>query len=320
MSVRDVLSPFTAWKNLFRDPVTIRDPFNDRPGAPRYRGFHQNDVEKCIGCGTCETICQNGAIDMVPVEGIATKAGRFRPAAAHRLRPLLLVRAVRRCLHDQVAHHVQRLHLGGERPRCLPLHPGRGQEALGRRRTRLPPPRGPPADGRDAPAHGRNGTRGSASARSPKSSPATRSAEARSKPTVASSCGLCIATCPTHMAIPDYIAAVRDGDYERGVELLYDTNPFSGICGRVCTHQCETTCAARHEGDPIAIRWLKRHIMDQVYAVNQIKRDRGQAGRRNRQEGGHRRRRPGRSHRRLRPRQAGPRGHRLRGARPSPAA
>jgi len=78
------------------------------------------------------------------------------------------------------------------------------------------------------------------------------------------SCGLCIATCPTHMSIPDYIAAVRDGNYERGVELLYETNPFSGVCGRVCTHKCETTCAARHEGDPIAIRWLKRHIMDQV--------------------------------------------------------
>ncbi|MBP8198636.1 MAG: 4Fe-4S binding protein, partial [Chromatiaceae bacterium] len=65
MSVRDVLSPFTAWKNLFRDPVTIRDPLRDRPGAPRYRGFHQNDLEKCIGCGTCEAICQNAAIDMV---------------------------------------------------------------------------------------------------------------------------------------------------------------------------------------------------------------------------------------------------------------
>lgn len=78
------------------------------------------------------------------------------------------------------------------------------------------------------------------------------------------SCGLCVATCPTHMAIPEYIAAVRDGDYERGVRLLYQTNPFSAVCGRVCTHKCETSCAARHEGDPIAIRWLKRHILDQV--------------------------------------------------------
>jgi glutamate synthase (NADPH) small chain len=77
-------------------------------------------------------------------------------------------------------------------------------------------------------------------------------------------CGLCVATCPTHMAIPQYIAAVRDGDYQRGLELLYASNPFSGICGRVCTHKCEDACAARHEGDPIAIRWLKRHIMDQV--------------------------------------------------------
>jgi glutamate synthase (NADPH/NADH) small chain len=78
------------------------------------------------------------------------------------------------------------------------------------------------------------------------------------------SCGLCIATCPTHMAIPQYIKAVRDGDYALGARLLYDSNPFSAVCGRVCTHKCETTCAARHEGDAIAIRWLKRHIMDQV--------------------------------------------------------
>ena len=32
----------------------------------------------------------------------------------------------------------------------------------------------------------------------------------------------------------------------------------------MCTHECETVCAARHQGDPIAIRWLKRHIADQV--------------------------------------------------------
>jgi glutamate synthase (NADPH/NADH) small chain len=77
-------------------------------------------------------------------------------------------------------------------------------------------------------------------------------------------CGLCVATCPAHMSVPEYIAAIRDGDYEQATRLLYETNPFSHVCGRVCTHKCETACAARHEGDPIAIRWLKRHIMDQV--------------------------------------------------------
>ena len=44
-------------------------PLTERPGADRYRGFHQNDLDKCIGCGSCETICQNGAIDMVEVAG-----------------------------------------------------------------------------------------------------------------------------------------------------------------------------------------------------------------------------------------------------------
>ena len=74
MSVRDLLSPFTAWKNIFREPVSIKDPFN-REASARYRGFHKNDVEKCIGCGTCETICQNDAIDMLPAEGVATQPG-----------------------------------------------------------------------------------------------------------------------------------------------------------------------------------------------------------------------------------------------------
>ena len=77
-------------------------------------------------------------------------------------------------------------------------------------------------------------------------------------------CGICVATCPTHMPIPEYIAAVRDGDYDHGLKLLYETNPFSQVCGKVCTRKCESTCAASHEGDPIAIRWLKRHITEQV--------------------------------------------------------
>ena len=75
MSIKDILIPFTAWKNVVKEPVTIKDPINDRPGAARYRGFHKNDIEKCIGCGSCEEICENEAIDMVPVEGIETKDG-----------------------------------------------------------------------------------------------------------------------------------------------------------------------------------------------------------------------------------------------------
>ena len=42
--IKDILTPFTAWQYVTKDPVTVKDPINDRPGAERYRGFHKNDI------------------------------------------------------------------------------------------------------------------------------------------------------------------------------------------------------------------------------------------------------------------------------------
>ncbi len=264
MSVRDLLSPFTAWKNVFRDPVSIPDPFN-RPGAPRYRGFHQNDVEKCIGCGTCETICQNGAIDMLPVEGIPTKQGDsgLRPRIDYG-RCCWCALCVDVCMTQSLTMSNAYTWVESD-PDAFRFTPGVDKKHW---------------DNAELGYHRPDGHRLTAEVRVEmhELAPGPRIdsfaeivngysiEQARLEADRCVSCGLCIATCPTHMAIPDYIKAVRDGDYERGVKLLYDSNPFSGICGRVCTHKCETTCAARHEGDAIAIRWLKRHIMDQVPA------------------------------------------------------
>jgi glutamate synthase (NADPH/NADH) small chain len=77
-------------------------------------------------------------------------------------------------------------------------------------------------------------------------------------------CGLCIEACPTHMDVPQYISAIRENDLDEALRILYDTNPFSESCGRICTAHCQEACALAHKGEPIMIRWLKRYITDRT--------------------------------------------------------
>ncbi len=75
-------------------------------------------------------------------------------------------------------------------------------------------------------------------------------------------CGVCTSSCPVQMHIPAYIKAIWEDDIEGALRQVYESNPLPGVCGRICTHNCETACSIAVRGEAIAIRWLKRYIID----------------------------------------------------------
>jgi heterodisulfide reductase subunit A-like polyferredoxin len=72
----------------------------------------------------------------------------------------------------------------------------------------------------------------------------------------------CKMACPANINVQGYVQLIKKGEYLRAVELIRERNPLSAICGRVCTHPCESACTRGEADDPIAIRLLKRFASD----------------------------------------------------------
>ncbi len=67
IDLKGFIYPFSALKNWFKYPHTVRYPYEEKETKERYRGFHDNDLMKCIGCGQCMDICMNESIDMIEI-------------------------------------------------------------------------------------------------------------------------------------------------------------------------------------------------------------------------------------------------------------
>ncbi|QGY41983.1 NADPH-dependent glutamate synthase [Pseudodesulfovibrio cashew] len=74
----------------------------------------------------------------------------------------------------------------------------------------------------------------------------------------------CSQQCPVQVDIPQFIAAVRDGDMAEAVSILKGKNNLPAICGRVCPQevQCESGCILGIKGKPVAIGRLERFVGD----------------------------------------------------------
>ncbi|RLB43102.1 MAG: hydrogenase [Deltaproteobacteria bacterium] len=72
----------------------------------------------------------------------------------------------------------------------------------------------------------------------------------------------CQHACPAGIDVPNYVAAIAAGKYEKAVEIIRERNPFPAVCGRICIHPCEFKCRRGELDDPVAIRSLKRFAAD----------------------------------------------------------
>jgi NADPH-dependent glutamate synthase beta subunit-like oxidoreductase len=73
----------------------------------------------------------------------------------------------------------------------------------------------------------------------------------------------CVDECPVDQKVPQYMNAVRNGEFIEAVRLTRGDNPLPSILGQVCDHLCENTCVRTHLDQPLAIRQVKRFIMEQ---------------------------------------------------------
>ena len=75
----------------------------------------------------------------------------------------------------------------------------------------------------------------------------------------------CQNACPAGVNVPGYVALIAAGRPRDAYFLVRQQNPFPAICGRVCTHPCESKCRRAQLDDPVAICDLKRYAADYIF-------------------------------------------------------
>ena len=261
--MNSLLAPLKALSFLGREPVTL--PFGPRPAAPIYRGFHINEWEKCIGCGTCAAICDNNAINMVDIKDLPTDlllgVKPRRPAIDYG-RCCWCALCVDICPTGSISLSREYVHVSLDLNTFFILPDEHGMHGLGFAKGWA---KSDDSDLLDLKRQ--NMPELEPKARVESFAEIVQGFDDQTALLEASrciQCGMCHYACPTNMHAPQYIRAIGIGNMEEAVRQIYRTNPLANVCGRVCTHRCETACSIGRRGEALSIRWLKRYAMDKV--------------------------------------------------------
>ena len=74
----------------------------------------------------------------------------------------------------------------------------------------------------------------------------------------------CVGGCPVAIDIPEFIAKIKDGEFEEAYQIINRSSSLPAVCGRVCPQetQCEQRCVRGIKGEPVAIGRLERFVAD----------------------------------------------------------
>lgn len=74
----------------------------------------------------------------------------------------------------------------------------------------------------------------------------------------------CVDGCPVKIHIPEFIARIKEGDFEGAYQIISRSSSLPAVCGRVCPQetQCEARCVRGIKGESVGIGRLERFVAD----------------------------------------------------------
>lgn len=72
----------------------------------------------------------------------------------------------------------------------------------------------------------------------------------------------CYQACPVHTDSGRYVQLIAESNFLDAFLIAHSPNPFSSICGRVCSAPCEDACRRGKVDNPVTIRALKRFLTE----------------------------------------------------------
>lgn len=74
----------------------------------------------------------------------------------------------------------------------------------------------------------------------------------------------CTLECPAGTGIPEYMAQLRNGNWDEAARIIMQVNPMPAITGRVCAHFCQQSCNRNQTDETVLISGVERALGDYI--------------------------------------------------------